>query len=220
MHGRWFRAAALLAVLAAPLAWGEDQWETAIAAFEAQDAANPPAKGGIVFVGSSSIRFWKTGQDFPELGIINRGFGGSHTSDAVRYVDRIVIKYEPRLVVFYEGDNDLSYAKTPQTVLADTIEFFEKVHAALPETRIIYVSIKPSIARWGIIDKIRETNGLVRDYAARHDYIHFLDVEPVMLGEDGKPKPELFIQDGLHMNQAGYDLWNKLIEPLLTDKSH
>jgi lysophospholipase L1-like esterase len=208
-------ALSLLALSLAPLAVAQDRWEPAIAAFEAQDAENPPAEGGIVFVGSSSIRFWKTDQDFPDLGIINRGFGGSHTSDAVQYVDRIVIKYKPRLVVFYEGDNDLSYNKTPETVFADTVTFFEKVHAALPETKIIYVAIKPSIARWNLIDQVRKTNGLVRDYAKEHDYIHFLDVEPVMLGPDGKPKPEIFLQDNLHMNQAGYDLWNQLIKPLL-----
>jgi lysophospholipase L1-like esterase len=213
-----FVLAAVAAVIA-PAPWAEDgQWEKAIQAFEEQDAANPPAKGGIVFVGSSSIRMWKTDQDFPDLHIINRGFGGSHTSDAVQYVDRIVINYAPRLVVFYEGDNDLSYAKTPQRVFDDTVEFFDKVHAVLPETKIIYVAIKPSIARWGLIDKIRETNGLVRDYAAKHDYIHFLDIEPAMLGADGKPRPDIFLQDGLHMNQAGYDLWNQLIEPLLTEK--
>ncbi len=210
--------ALLLALSLAPLAPAEDRWEPAIAAFEAQDAENPPAKHGIVFVGSSSIRFWNTDQDFPDLGIINRGFGGSQTADAVQYVDRIVIKYAPRLVVFYEGDNDLSYGKTPETVFADTVQFFEKVHAALPDTKIIYVAIKPSIARWQLIDQIRKTNGLVRDYAAKHDYIHFLDVEPVMLGPDGKPKPEIFLQDGLHMNQAGYDLWNALIKPLLVEK--
>ncbi len=209
----------LCAALAAPFSLAEDsQWEPAIRAFEQQDAENPPAKGSIVFVGSSSIRMWKTDQDFPDLQIINRGFGGSHASDALAFVDRVVIKYEPRIVVYYEGDNDLSYAKTPQRVFDDTLQFFERVHAALPNTKIIYVSIKPSIARWELIDKIRETNGLVRDYATKHDYVHFMDVEPVMLGADGKPKPELFVQDGLHMNQAGYDLWNAMIWPLLKAK--
>lgn len=220
MNSRRLCAAALLVTALAAVTGRaeENRWESAIQRFEAEDAANPPAKGGIVFVGSSSIRMWKTDQDFPELGILNRGFGGSQTSDAVEYVDRIVIKYEPRLVVFYEGDNDLSYDKTPQRVFDDTVEFFTRVHAALPDTKIIYVAIKPSIARWGLIDKIRETNGLVRDYAANHDYIHFLDVEPIMLGPDGKPRADLFVADGLHLNQTGYDLWNELIRPLLTKK--
>lgn len=210
--------ALLLSLSFAPFAVADDRWEPAIAAFEAQDAENPPPKGGIVFVGSSTIRMWPTNEDFPELKIVNRGFGGSHTSDAVQYVDRIVFKYEPRLVVFYEGDNDLSYAKTPQTVFADTVQFFEKVHAALPDTKIIYVSIKPSIARWSLIDQIRETNALVRDYAAKHDYIHYFDTEPLVLGADGKPRPELFVADGLHFSREGYDVLNEKIEPLLIAK--
>ena len=219
MKTRFMAVGLLCAVLSASCVWAEEsRWEPAIKAFEEQDAANPPAKGGIVFVGSSSIRMWKTDQDFPELGIINRGFGGSQASDALEFVDRIVIKYEPRIVAYYEGDNDLSYGKSPQEIFEDTVAFFDKVHAALPEANIIYVAIKPSIARWNLIDKIRETNGMVRDYASKRDYIQFMDVEPVMLGPDGKPKPDIFIADGLHMNQAGYDLWNAMIRPLLVEK--
>ncbi len=217
---RFLGSAAVLLVFLVPsvLFAEENQWEKTIAGFEEKDKVNPPAKGGIEFYGSSSIRFWKTGEDFPDLHILNRGFGGSQTSDALLYADRMVVKYAPRLVVFYEGDNDLSVGKTPQQVFADTQAFFEKVHAALPKTKFIYVSIKPSIARWNLIDKIRATNGLVREYAAKTDYIHFFDVEPIMLGTDGKPKPEFFIQDGLHLSRAGYDAWNAQIKPLLTEK--
>jgi len=210
---------AMVAVLLVPSALfaEENQWEKTIQGFEAKDAESPPAKGGVEFYGSSSIRFWKTDEAFPDLQILNRGFGGSQTADALLYADRMVIKYAPRLVVFYEGDNDLSYKKTPQQVFADTHAFFEKVHAALPKTKIIYVSIKPSIARWNLIDQVRETNKLVRDYAAKTDYIRFFDVEPVMLGPDGKPKPDIFMPDNLHLNDKGYALWNDLIRPMLTD---
>lgn len=193
-------------------------FEKDIQAFEALDAENPPATGGIVFYGSSSIRYWKTDEDFPELNILNRGFGGSQAADALYFADRMVIKYAPRLVVYYEGDNDLARGKTPQEVFDDTRAFFEKVHAALPDTKFIYVSIKPSIQRWDKIDKIRETNGMVQDYAKDKPYITFFDVEPLMLGADGTPKPELFIQDGLHLSREGYDAWNEGIRPLLTEK--
>jgi lysophospholipase L1-like esterase len=207
----------VVAVFAQLAAAQENPWEKTIAGFETLDAAHPPAKGGIEFYGSSSIRFWKTDEDFPDLHIINRGFGGSQTSDALTYTDRMVIKYAPRLVVFYEGDNDLNAGKTPEQVFADTKSFFEQVHTALPKTKIIYVSIKPSIARWNLIDKIRATNQLVRDYAAKTDYIRYLDVEPIMLGKDGKPKPDIFMADNLHLNRAGYDQWNNLIKPMLTE---
>lgn len=215
-------AAAVCVVLTPALLFAQETrphaFEKDIVAFEAQDAANPPAKGGIEFYGSSSIRFWKTDEDFPDLKILNRGFGGSQAADALYFADRMVIKYAPRLVVYYEGDNDLSRGKTPQEVFGDMKAFFEKVHAALPDTKFIYVCIKPSIQRWEKIDKIRETNGLVRDYAKDKPYITYFDVEPLMLDADGKPKPELFIEDGLHLSPAGYALWNEKIRPLLTAK--
>jgi lysophospholipase L1-like esterase len=196
----------------------ENPFEKTIQKFEAQDAANPPGPGRIIFYGSSSIVFWKTAEDFPDLNVLNRGFGGSVTSDALLFADRVVIKHKPRIVVFYEGDNDLASDMAPQEVFEDIQTFFHKVHRDSPDTKIIYVAIKPSIARWNLIDKIRETNKMVRDYAAENPHVHFLDVEPIMLGADGKPKPELFIDDGLHLSRAGYDEWNKLIRPLLTEK--
>jgi lysophospholipase L1-like esterase len=212
--------AAVLLVLLVPtaLAAEENPYEKTIQGFEAEDAKSPPAKDSIIFYGSSSIRFWKTDEAFPDLNVINRGFGGSVTSDALLFADRVVIKHKPRIVVFYEGDNDLASDMTPQEVFLDIETFFRKVHRDSPDTKIIFVAIKPSIARWNLIDKIRETNKLVRDSIVDQPYIHFLDVEPVMLGADGKPKQELFMADGLHLNQAGYDLWNELIRPLLTEK--
>lgn len=196
----------------------ENPYEKTIQKFEAEDAANPPGPDRIIFYGSSSIRFWKTDEDFADLNVLNRGFGGSVTSDALLFADRVVIKHKPRLIVFYEGDNDLASDMTPQEVFEDIQTFFRKVNRDSPDTKIIFVAIKPSIARWNLIDKIRETNNMVREYAAANPFVHFLDVEPVMLGPDGKPKPELFIADGLHLSRAGYDEWNKLIRPLLTDE--
>jgi len=217
-----FLRAITLAILLAPsILFAQERphaFEKDIAAFEEMDKTNPPAKGGIEFYGSSSIRFWKTDEAFPELKILNRGFGGSQAADALYFADRMVIKYAPRLVVYYEGDNDLARGKTPQEVFGDMKAFFEKVHAALPEAKFIYVSIKPSIQRWNNIDKIRETNGLMREYSKANPHVHFLDVEPVMLGADGKPKPEYFVADGLHLSEAGYAEWNKLIGPLLVQK--
>lgn len=214
------RYIAVLLVLSAPsgVFAEENPFEKTIQKFEAEDAANPPGPGRIIFYGSSSIVFWKTAEDFPELNVLNRGFGGSVTSDALLFADRVVIKHKPRLIVFYEGDNDLESGMEPKEVFQDIETFFHKVHRDSPDTKIIYVAIKPSIARWNLIDKIRETNGIVREYAKANPFVHFLDVEPVMLGSDGKPKPELFIDDGLHLSRAGYDEWNKLIRPLLTEK--
>lgn len=208
---------AVLTILCTSAAFGaeEGRWEKTIQAFEQKDAENPPPKGEIVFVGSSSIRMWKTDQDFPGLTVINRGFGGSQTADSVEFAHRIVLPYEPRIVVLYAGDNDIAAGKAPEEVFEDTKAFFQLVHEALPKTRIAYVAIKPSILRWNLVDKMRAANLLIREYTETDNRLEFVDIDKPMLGEDGKPREELFIQDGLHLSRAGYDLWNSVIRPYL-----
>lgn len=187
-----------------------------IAAFEARDALAKPAKGGILFLGSSSIRMWTDlARDFPGLNVINRGFGGSTIPDSVRYVDRIVTPYAPKTIVFYAGDNDLGAGHTPEEVLADFQALVNRVHAKLPATRILFVSIKPSLSRWQLIDGIRASNALVRDYVAGDPTLGYVDIFPAMLGRDGRPRPELFREDGLHMTRAGYDIWRAAVAKAL-----
>lgn len=194
-----------------------NRWEASIARFEALDKQKPPPKNGILFVGSSSIVGWDVAKGFPGLPVINRGFGGSQIADSVRYADRIILPYGPRVVVFYAGDNDIAAGKTPQQVLADYRALVKKVHDALPKTRIVFVGIKPSINRWSLIAKIREANALVKAEAAKDPRLVFLDVERPMLGADGKPRAELFKSDGLHLNAEGYKLWNELLLPHLKE---
>ena len=192
-----------------------DPWAAEIAQFEAADTVTPFAPGGIVFVGSSSIRLWDLASSFPGRRVLNRGFGGTQILDSVRHVDRLVIRHKPATVVFYAGDNDLSAGRTPQQVLADFEAFAAKVHAALPATRIAFVGIKPSIARWALIAKVREANRLVREFCDRDDRLGFVDVDAAMLGWDGKPRPDLFVKDGLHMSPKGYEIWNVLVRPFI-----
>jgi predicted amidohydrolase/lysophospholipase L1-like esterase len=195
----------------------QDRWEADIRKFEEQDRRTSPPREGIVFVGSSSIRMWDVVKSFPDFPVINRGFGGSQIADSVRYAPRIVIPYAPRLVVFYAGDNDLAASKSAQTVLDDFKAFARVVHEALPETRILFISIKPSFARWPLIDPAREANRLIRDYIATDPRLRFLDVEPIMLGLDGRPRPEIFLKDNLHLNAEGYRIWNALVRPYLEE---
>ena len=194
-----------------------DQWEAAIKKFEDADRTSPPPKNGVVFVGSSSIVRWNLQEAFPELGTaaINRGFGGSVTADAVHYVDRIVIPYQPRMVVLYSGDNDLVTSDTPEQIAAHYKEFLDKVHRSLPQARVVVISIKPSIQRWAAIDKARAANALIRAACAAQPGVAYLDVEGPMLGADGKPRPELYVQDGLHMTPEGYKIWTAALRPLL-----
>jgi lysophospholipase L1-like esterase len=191
-----------------------DKWAKEMAAFEEQDLKNP-AIGGVVFVGSSSIRLWDLGKYFPGVPALNRGFGGSEIPDSVSHADLLVIKHKPTTVIFYAGDNDIANGRTPQQILDDYKAFVAKVHAALPTTRIAFVGIKPSIQRWALVDKVRAANALVRDYAGTDDRLGYIDVDNPMLGWDEKPRKELFIADGLHMTPKGYEIWTALVRPFV-----
>jgi lysophospholipase L1-like esterase len=170
-----------------------------------------------VFVGASSIVRWNLPQYFPELGAkaVNRGFGGSLIGDSVHFADRIVIPYKPRIVVLYAGDNDVETAVTAEQIADQFTKFDKKVHGALPSTKIVFISIKPSIRRWAHIEKIRKANRLVKDYMARQPHLAYVDIEPQSLGADGKPKPELLVADGLHLTPEGYKVWAAALKPHL-----
>src|SRR6267143_62975 len=196
---------------------GQDRWESTIKKFEDADKVTPPQQNAIVFIGASSIVRWNLSDSFPELGpkAINRGFGGSLAADSTRYADRIVIPYKPRMVVFYAGDNDVEANHTPAQIAGDFTAFERKVHAALPDTEIVFISIKPSIRRFPWIEQIKGANALVREYCATHPHLTFVDIVPQMLGPDGKPRKELLVEDGLHMTPAGYKIWNDALRPVL-----
>jgi lysophospholipase L1-like esterase len=176
----------------------------------------PPAPGGVVFIGSSSIVGWKTlKDDFAPMNVTGRGFGGSQVIDSVVYADRIVIPYRPRSVVLYAGDNDVAAGKTPEQVFSDFKKFVKKIHAALPEVRVYFICIKPSISRWHLWDKMKAANSLVAEFAKKNDLVEYLDIATPMIGQDGKPRPELFVEDGLHLNAAGYKVWTEVVRPRL-----
>jgi lysophospholipase L1-like esterase len=191
-----------------------ESWEATIAKFEAADTINPVPQNGIVFVGASSIVRWNLPEYFPELGAkaINRGFGGSLIGDSVHFADRIVIPYKPRIVVLYAGDNDVETSLSAAHIADQFMHFDRKVHAALPNTKIVFISIKPSLRRWAFIDKIRRANTLVKDYIAKHPHLAYVDIEPQSLGADGKPRPELLVADGLHLTPEGYKVWTAALK--------
>ncbi len=217
----WF--ATVLAFLSlAPIARAADdeakfaKWEKEIAAFEAADQKQPPPKGGIVFVGSSSIRLWDVKKSFPGLPVINRGFGGSQIEDSTHFVDRIVVPYAPTAVVFYAGDNDIASGKSAETVVADFKAFAKKIEERLPNTVLFFISIKPSPSRWKHIETQRAANKLISDYCEENCCLAtFVDVVKPMLGADGQPLDELFVKDRLHMTAEGYAVWNATLRPHL-----
>jgi lysophospholipase L1-like esterase len=201
---------------ATPAPLSLERFEPEIRAYETADRASMPAPGGIVFVGSSSIRLWKSlAADFPGLPVLNRGFGGSTFPEANHYVARTVLRHRPRTVVLYEGDNDIALGRSPRQVLADYREFVRLVRDSLPRARIVFISIKPSPARWKLVDLQREANRLVRDVVATDTLLSYADVFEPMLGANGRPQPALFIADSLHMTPAGYAIWRTQVAPFV-----
>jgi len=189
-------------------------WNPAIAAFEAADHAHPPPQGAVLFIGSSSIEHWKSvAADFPEVKVINRGFGGSEIADSTWFADRIVAPYHPRAIVIYAGDNDIYYGHTPQRVRDDFAAFVQKVHSFDPGVPVAFVAIKPSVARRSLLPQIRQANALVREYAITQKGVSYIDVFTPMLGKNGQPQQLWFGPDGLHMNRSGYALWIGLLKP-------
>lgn len=194
-------------------------WEQDMQRFVASDAQQPPPKHGIVFVGSSSIRFWETlAQDFPGKPVINRGFGGSEVRDSTWYADRIVIPYAPRQVVLYAGDNDLNSGRSPEQVRDDVVAFVTRIRSALPQARIGYLSIKPSPSRAQLLPAIVRANQLIKQALAKVPRTDYIDIYTPMLDATGKPRPELFREDMLHMKPEGYALWRKAVAPVLERK--
>lgn len=219
-RNRGFALAVLGVVFGAANTFPQDKtdfsrWEKSIAAFEKQDQDKPPPKNAILFAGSSSTLLWKLDKSFPGMDVVNRGFGGSQIADSVHFAPRIITKLEPRIVVLYAGDNDLAVGKSPEQVRDDFQAFEKVIHKDLSKTRIAFISIKPSLARWKIFDKVQKANGLIEAVCKGDERLVYVDVVKPMLGEDGKPRPELFVKDGLHMTEKGYEIWTAALKPHL-----
>lgn len=189
-----------------------ERWEKEIAGIEKRLAMNPPAKGGVVFAGSSSIRLWNLAKSFPDQKYVNVGFGGSEIRDTTHFVDRLLVPFEPKAIVFYAGDNDIAKKRTPEQVRDDFAAFVKAVRAKLPATKIYYLPVKPSIARWSMYETQTKANAYVKAACDADTLLGYIDTVPVMLGADGKPKPEFFVKDGLHMTEAGYAAWSAVVK--------
>jgi len=192
------------------------KWEPEITAFERMDRTNPPPKNGLVFIGSSTIRRWTSlRQDFPGQPIINRGFGGSEIVDSTHFAERIIFPYQPRMVFLRAGGNDLNNGKSSDQVFADFKEFVAAIHAKLPATEVVFISLSPSIARWKQADKEKAVNTMIEKYSHQVPHLGYIDTYSLPLGPDGQPRPELFVEDKLHFNAEGYKLLIERVRPFM-----
>jgi hypothetical protein len=213
-------AVAILFLLSRPATGAETnhnfaKWEKDIAAFEKSDLTNPPPADAVEFIGSSTIARWKTlAQDFAGVPVFNRGFGGSEIVDSTHFAPRVIFPCAPRMIVLRAGGNDLWAGKTPEQVFADFKEFTAVVHAKLPETEIVFLSLSPSLARWKQHEQEKEVNRLAEDFARRAPHVKYLETYDLPLGADGQPRAELFVADKLHFNADGYKLLAERVRPI------
>jgi lysophospholipase L1-like esterase len=192
------------------------RFDADIATIKNYDNIYEPAQNAILFVGSSSIRKWGHLQEaFGNYNVINRGIGGAVTDDITYYINDLVFKYKPRQIVLYVGENDLpDDTKTDDVILQKTITLYKAIRAKLPEVPIIYIAMKPSPSRDKYQQKCKATNELIKKFFATEKNTVFVDVYTPMLA-NGKSRPELFVEDMLHMNAKGYSIWEKAIAPYL-----
>ncbi len=179
----------------------QNPFEKEIVAYEKQDSLAMPAKGQILFIGSSSFRLWKSfASDMQGLpASFNRGFGGSTLADALYYFDRMVVKYQPKWVIMYEGDNDLAKGKLPQVIAAEYDEFKARLDKQVPGAKLVFVAARPSLARTALVDKQKGLNALIQ---AKGGY--FIDMHSPFFLPDGTLMQDIFVADKLHLNEKGY----------------
>ncbi|UZR98062.1 GDSL-type esterase/lipase family protein [Chondrinema litorale] len=191
-------------------------WEDAIRQFEVEDKSTNYPKDAVLFVGSSSIRFWNTlKEDMAPIPVIKRGFGGAKLNDVIHFADRIIFPYQPKKIVLFAGTNDLSGRpndKTPEQILADFVKLIDKIHRELPKTEIYYLPITPTNSRWEIWPQAKKANQLIQTYAQKYAFIHFIETSNYFINKQGKLIDNYLWFDGIHLNTKGYQLWTKLIK--------
>lgn len=193
-----------------------DRFEQEIQNMEKEDSSRTARENEVLFTGSSSIRMWKTlAADFDPIPAINRGFGGSTLPEVIHYADRIIFKYQPQLIILYCGENDIADGASPEQVLESFKQLDEMIRKKLPKAKLIYVSMKPSIARWNLWEKYVIGNEMIHTYIETKADRFYLDCSTVMLLENGEPDPSIFIEDKLHMNAKGYEGWTSQLKPMV-----
>ncbi len=208
-----FAAAAMPGAESPPAA---SRFEKNVRDYETADRASPPPRGAILLAGDSQFFRWKTlAEDLPDFTIVNRGIDSFQLSDLLQFADRLVLPHRPRLIVLHVGGNDVHGGKSPERVLADFQAFVRQVRATLPEVPIYFSSLTPGPGRWDEAEQRRKTNRTIKDYIATQRGLGFIDLWDAMLTPAGQPREDLWVEDRIHPNHAGYLVRVKIMRPLL-----
>lgn len=209
----------LLFIISNSIAQNKLPFQNEIDAFKRQDSIQPPPKRPILFVGSSSFTKWKTiNSDLPGYPILNRGFGGSRLTDVIYFAEETILKYNPKQIYIYCGENDLAMDTSVTPIIL--LERYKMLHRMIREKLgkkipIVFISIKPSIARWKLEKTFLESNELIKTYLSNDRHSSYVDVHQAMLDKNNEVLKDIFIEDKLHMNEKGYAIWIKIIAPTL-----
>ncbi len=196
-----------------------DRFENTIESFEKEDAQNGYQPDAILFTGSSSIRKWTSlTEDMTPIPVINRGFGGSTIPEVLHYADRIILPHHPKIIVFYCGENDLANDNTKSNLALKSFKlFYEYVERNLPDTKVFFLAIKPSVSRWKYWDKFLDANKKLAKFMENKDNYFFVDTATPMLDNNGVVFQDIFVKDNLHMNPKGYAIWTGVLKPILEE---
>jgi lysophospholipase L1-like esterase len=187
-----------------------------VEAYEAVDKTTPPPTGAILLAGDSQFDRWKTFQeDLSGYTVINRGIDSFRTDDVIQYVDRLITRYQPRMVVLHVGGNDISRGKSPEQLLVDTKTLVAKIRAGLPGVPIAWSSVTPGPGRWEQREQRKAANALVKAWIATEKGLSFIDLWDAMLTADGQPREDLWVADRIHPNHDGYLIRVRLTTPVL-----
>jgi lysophospholipase L1-like esterase len=193
------------------------RWDSVMEEFRRWDSENTFPQDAILFIGSSSINLWKTRECFPDLPVINRGFGGSVYSDIIYWADTLLKPYKPAIIVFYSGDNDPLQGKAPERVFADFKALYSLTQQMYPEAAVIVMATKLSASREKLRGAFTRANRLLRDYAGENANLYYFDSATPLLDEHGNPDPALYKADELHLNEAGYEIWTDNLRVLIDE---
>jgi lysophospholipase L1-like esterase len=197
-----------------------NRFDEAILAFETEDQSRTPQSDEVLFIGSSSIRKWKTlAEDLDPIPVLNRGFGGSTLPEVIHYADRIIFPYAPETIVLYCGENDIADGANPDQVFQSFQKLDRMIEEQLPNTDLIYITMKPSPSRWDLWPQYQAGDRQISEYIKNRENRYFIDCSPVMLLPSGVPDSSIFIEDMLHMNAKGYAAWKVMIKPIVLNVS-
>jgi hypothetical protein len=188
-----------------------ERWQSRVDQMLKQDAQNPPKKNAVMFVGSATIAGWDVKHYFPQFETINRGIGNSLISDATYFADQLVIPFRPSTIVFYSGDNDTAYGMPTEMIADDFRKFVAKIYSALPDTQMVVIAIRPSIARLAVWGAVRAANEQLRAICSADSKLQFVDLTAMLLTADGQPRRELLREDLHHLNKDGFDLISPVV---------